>query len=131
MDKRDKLEGRKITKKQALRGLGDPATWPTHAAKVKAEFTKKPEPENEYLFSLGDSSNGAIGFCATMRGTTSKQALKRLKKAIEWFNRESDVAKATGVRGEEPDLIDLEVYFNTDYITEEDIIEVTPAKVDP
>lgn len=84
--------------------------------------------EKEYLFSLGDSSNGPIGFCATMRGKNAKEAVKKLRKALEWFNRECDVAKATGVRGEEPALRDLEVYFNGDYISENDIIEVSPAE---
>lgn len=84
--------------------------------------------EKDFLFSLGDSSTGAIGFCATVRGKNAKDATKKLKKAFEWFNRECDVAKATGVRGEEKDLRDLEVYFNPDYISENDIIEVSPVE---
>lgn len=84
--------------------------------------------EKDFLFSLGDSANGAIGFCATVRGKNAKDATEKLKKAFEWFNRECDVAKATGIRGEDKDLLDLEVYFNPDYITANDIIEVSPAE---
>jgi len=83
--------------------------------------------EKDFLFSLGDSSNGPVGFCATVRGKNAKEATAKLKKAFEWFNSECDVAKATGIRGEEKDLRDLEVYFNPDYISENDIIEVSAA----
>ena len=84
--------------------------------------------EKEYLFSLGDSQNGPIGFCATMRAKSAKEAVRKLRNAIEWFNRECDVAKATGVKGEEPAVAALEVYFKTDCITENDIIEVSPVE---
>lgn len=84
--------------------------------------------EKDFLFSLGDTQNGAVGFCATVRGKNAKTATQKLKKALEWFNRECDVAKATGIREEVKDLRDLEVYFNPDYINEDDIIEVNPAE---
>ena len=51
-----------------------------------------------------------------------------LKKAVDAFNAELDVAKATGLRGSEKDLEYLQVYFNADAISEKDIDEVNPAE---
>jgi hypothetical protein len=47
-DNREKIHrfiGRRISKKDALKGLGDPNTWKTDAEEVYREFRKKPCPE--------------------------------------------------------------------------------------
>jgi hypothetical protein len=81
-----------------------------------------------FHFSLGDSTFGPIGFSARVTAKSSKQAVEKLKKAIEWFNAELDVAKATGLKGESPGVEYLEVYFKPDLISEKDIIEVNPVE---
>lgn len=42
------IQGALITREQALEGLGDKSTWPAYAAKVYAEFRKKPELERPH-----------------------------------------------------------------------------------
>jgi hypothetical protein len=81
-----------------------------------------------FHFSLGNSSCGPIGFCARIKARNSKQAVEILKRAVERFGSEVDVAKSTGVRGEEENVEYLRAYFNTDAITEKDIDEVNPAE---
>jgi hypothetical protein len=44
-DNRAKFAGKKITRKQALRGLGDPKTWKAQAEAVNAEFKRKPSEQ--------------------------------------------------------------------------------------
>ncbi len=41
--KKEKYVGRKIIRKQALRGLGDPKKWEAEAKKLDREFRKKPK----------------------------------------------------------------------------------------
>lgn len=84
--------------------------------------------DKSFHFSLGNSSPGPIGFCARVTAKNSKQAVDRLKKAVNAFNAEVDVTKALGLRGSEKDLEYLEVYFNADAISEKDIDEVNPAE---
>jgi len=42
MKTKQPIGGRKISRKEALRGLGDPRTWQAEAAAVYAEFSAKP-----------------------------------------------------------------------------------------
>lgn len=42
MRKPQKLGGRKISRRAALKGLGDPKTWAKHKEKVEKEFREKP-----------------------------------------------------------------------------------------
>lgn len=37
-----KLSGKKITRKQAMKGLGDPSTWDAYKKALEKEFKKKP-----------------------------------------------------------------------------------------
>jgi hypothetical protein len=69
-----------------------------------------------YHFDVGNSNDGPLGFCATIRANNKKEALERLQALLpgEW---PIDV----GQNGNEY----LQVYFNSDHITIKDINEVT------
>lgn len=41
--KRQKMFGNEISKKEAMKGLGDPCTWDNFSKSVYNEFTKKPK----------------------------------------------------------------------------------------
>jgi hypothetical protein len=38
--------------------------------------------KRDFHFSLGDSSDGPVGFCATIRASSTKQAVEKLKAAL-------------------------------------------------
>lgn len=84
--------------------------------------------DKSFHFNLGNSSVGSIGFCARIKAKNSKQAVEILKRALEWFNSEVDVAKSTGLRGEEKNVEYIQAYFNADAISEKDIDEVNPIE---
>jgi hypothetical protein len=84
--------------------------------------------DKSFLFSLGDSDGGPIGFCVRITAKNSTQAVKNLRKAVDAFNGELDVAKATGLRGEDKNLEYFQVYINADKISEKNIVEVNPAE---
>jgi len=69
---------------------------------------------NRYHFSLGDSSNGSVGFCASILANTKEEALKILQEDLP-IEYELDSARF----GQKVDYI--AVYFNPDEITIEDI----------
>lgn len=80
-----------------------------------------------YHFDLGNSTNGAIGFCGRVQARDSKAAVSKLKYLLGLLNGEYDLAKGAGLKGQDEDLEYLSIYFNTDAISEKDIDEVNPA----
>lgn len=52
--KKSGLHGKKISKKDALRGLGDPANWNEFSAKIYEDFNRKPILKNKNEKSLID-----------------------------------------------------------------------------
>jgi len=70
----------------------------------------------KFHFSLGNSSKGPIGFCATVVAEDMNEAVKKMKKAVEWIG-ELDGKKASGLGSEHPDVEYLQVYFNANAIT--------------
>lgn len=84
--------------------------------------------QKSFHFSLGNSTSGPVGFCVRVTAKNSKEALAKVKKAIEWFNAELDVAKSTGLRGEDKDIEYFHVYFSPEAISEKDIDEVNPVE---
>jgi hypothetical protein len=71
-----------------------------------------------YHFSLGDSSVGPVGFCATVQAQSEAEAVKLLRKALEPY--ESGI----GVIDREGAIDYVHVYINVGAITEKDIDEV-------
>lgn len=71
--------------------------------------------EREYHFSLGDSSDGAIGFCARIRGNSEEEALKKLQEALP---------DSIMVPYEGSDSEYVQVYFNSAAITVLDVDDV-------
>lgn len=84
--------------------------------------------DKSFLFSLGDSDSGPIGFCVRMTARNAKQAVERLRKSVDAFSGELDVAKATGLRGDDKSLEYFTVYINANAISEKDIVEVNPVE---
>ena len=76
--------------------------------------------ERSYHFSLGNSSDGPVGFCARITATSKKEAVERLKEALpEDISVDLDSA-AGGKLG----VGYIQVYINPDAITAKDIDEV-------
>jgi hypothetical protein len=75
-----------------------------------------------YLFSLGDSSKGPIGFCARIRATSQAKALEILKRQLP----ESVDVDANGGDGDAVEYIN--VYFNDAAITVKAIEEVQEVR---
>jgi hypothetical protein len=44
--KKTNIQGKKITREQALEGLGDPSTWEEDHKKLYEEMSRKPEHKN-------------------------------------------------------------------------------------
>ena len=74
-----------------------------------------------YHFSLGNSSNGAIGFCASVRGDSKREAVERLKRLLP---TEVGVKNSDFGTGEY-----LEIYFNPTAIRTRNIDEVEEPAV--
>ncbi len=70
----------------------------------------------EYHFSLGNSSKGAIGFCASVRAESRAEAVDILSAALP-----SEISVPCGGGGVEY----VQVYFNVDKITARAVDEVT------
>ena len=71
-----------------------------------------------YHFSLGNSSEGPVGFCARITASSKEAAVAKLQMAL--FD-----ALDHPVCGEDADDIEyIQVYFNSDAITVDDIDEV-------
>jgi len=77
-----------------------------------------------YHFSCGNSSDGAVGFCARVRAHSREEALDIICKVLP----EDLPVKVRGLFGEPEDneRVDyVEVYFGVDNITVDDIDEVS------
>jgi len=74
-----------------------------------------------YHFSLGNSRNGAIGFCASVRGHSKREAVERLKRLLP---TEVGVKNCDFGTGEY-----LEIYFNPTAIRARNIDEVEEPAV--
>ena len=73
-----------------------------------------------YHFSLGNSSEGPIGFCAAVTANSRKQAVKILRDALP-----VEVNPHVGDGDQRIEYV--EVYFNADAITEANIDEEDKA----
>lgn len=71
----------------------------------------------KYHFSLGDSSHGPVGFCATVPAVNKVEAVMRLKEALRMFNEQYILPTARGSMGVDY----ITVYFNADSLTTADI----------
>lgn len=86
-----------------------------------------------FHFSLGNSTDGAIGFCARVIATTKAEAVERLKSAIEKLtndDRSSLFDDGSGRSPPEPGLQYLNVYFNTAAVTEAAVSDGEEEDVD-
>ena len=83
----------------------------------KSPTVKSPGIKKSYHFSLGNSTKGAVGYCARVIATSKEEAVEKLKAAIP---EDQPVTPYT-----DDDAIDyFEVYFNENAITVEDIDEI-------
>ena len=64
---------------------------------------------NCYHFSLGNSTEGPIGFCAQVVATTSAEAVAKLQRALR---NVSGTMSEVAIGNREQDLEYLNVYFN-------------------
>lgn len=71
-----------------------------------------------YLFSLGNSDTGPVGFCARINAATPERALARLLERLP----ESLQPRASEFDLEGPDEY-INVYFNQEHINLDSIIE--------
>lgn len=69
----------------------------------------------QYHFSLGNSTDGPIGFCALIEAESEKQAVSILQEALP---EELAVESSNG------GVIYIEVYFNSAKVSAKDIDEV-------
>ena len=74
---------------------------------------------NSYLFSIGNSTDGPIGFCARVAAPTAERALTQLRKAL-WDHYPNQAIADIAV----PGLEYCTIYVNPDAITIKDIEEV-------
>lgn len=73
-----------------------------------------------FHFSLGNSSDGPVGFCAAVHATSKKEAVEKLRKALPDCQKVGPFSDVDGIEY-------IEIYFNELEVTEMDIDEVTRA----
>lgn len=74
-------------------------------------------PKSRFHFSLGDTTDGPVGFCAAVDANTEAEALEKLKASLpESYPLEP-------VADQDKDIDYIRVYFNPDKITVADIDE--------
>lgn len=81
-------------------------------------MTKRPSKQQKlrsYLFSCGDSTAGAVGFCARVRAHSRQAALQLLREALPQSLPAPDADDSA--------VEYLNVYFNADAVTVDDIEE--------
>jgi hypothetical protein len=85
---KDGINGKRITKKEALEGLGDPATWESDAKKLNEEFTKKPDGVRKIKKRPEDRIIGGKNFQNSMEGNqiTEEEFYAMLPPKSEWAN---------------------------------------------
>lgn len=76
-----------------------------------------------YHFNCGNSTDGHIGFCASIRAKSPEEAVKILKAALP---HEQELNLCDGDR--ESGVEYITVYFNDAAITKEHIDDVDPDK---
>lgn len=83
-------------------------------------MTKPVQPKKlrSYLFSCGNSTVGPIGFCARVQATSRREALQLLKAGLPTDATVETAADAEG------SIEYLNVYFNEDAVTVQDIEDV-------
>jgi len=74
-----------------------------------------------FHFSLGNSTIGPIGFCASVKANSEEEAVELLKRVLPMEARIDPV----GDEDEDNARIEyIEVYFNEESITEKDIDDI-------
>jgi hypothetical protein len=82
-----------------------------------------------YLFDLGNSTDGPIGYCTRIEAESAAKAVEQLKEIIADLNREYDLAKGAGLRGDPSRRVEyFVVYFNAQMVSEANIVEVNPVE---
>ena len=76
-------------------------------------------PEMSYLFSMGNSTKGTIGFCVRVKATSKEQALATIKESLHDYAQDQMIADIQ-ISG----LEYCTIYVNPDAITLDDIEEV-------
>lgn len=74
----------------------------------------------QYHFSLGNSTNGPIGFCALIKAESKAEAVALLKKSLP---QEQDVHPYSEDGNAAPEIVYIAAYFNEAAITEAAITE--------
>lgn len=78
-----------------------------------------------YHFSLGNSSDGPIGYCARIKASSKKEAVEILKRVLP----DEIALHATGDSDADNEAVEyIEAYTNADAITEADIDEVNDVE---
>ena len=73
-----------------------------------------------YLFSLGNSTDGPVGFCARVKGTSPEDALAKLRAALP------EVVEVLDGNSDDDAIEYLNVYINPDAVTVEGIEDQEP-----
>ncbi len=68
----------------------------------------------DFLISAGNSDSGPVGYVARVEAATKELALDRLKEQLPG----QDTIRLDG-----GDIVDLQIYFNVDELTLENVIE--------
>lgn len=76
--------------------------------------------KGQYLFDIGNSSTGQVGFCARMAGESAQDALDRLKEILAPYD---DTIASLGELAEHEEGEYMNTYLNTDNITLADITD--------
>lgn len=95
-------------------------------AKTKASKKPKAKKKYSYHFSLGNSNDGPIGYCARVVATSPKEAVELLREIIA---EEQEIEKC-GTDAQNDRCEYIEAYINPGAITEKDIDEVNDVDED-
>ena len=90
---RGPMGGRKITREEALRGLGDPKTWAANKEKVEREFKKKPEV---WMVDCFDSFSSE--WYGNRKFTTKEAAEAHARKRREEIEKNQPFAQAGSIQ---------------------------------
>jgi hypothetical protein len=75
-------------------------------------------PKARYHFSLGDSDDGPVGFCAEVEADSEDEALKTLQAALPEIHEMEPASDGTW-----RNIVYVNVYFNPNRISRADIDE--------
>ncbi len=76
MKKKQSISGKRISKKGAFKGLGNPKTWPEHKEKIIKEFKQRPQDVNYPEIS----KLGVTVYYSPVAHIKSKELMGRLTK---------------------------------------------------